>query len=103
MKEFVFHGTSKDNRRYTVVGYTDNQEKNAVNFAVALCSKHDNFCKKTGRFLASKRVLSENKYVKFLFTIDEQTDRIKFNREVKTLLYNLDWVSVYFSAFKKES
>lgn len=99
MKEFIFHGKNKDNRRFTVVGYCDEAQPNSVKFGVAVCSKKDNFCKKTGRLLATQRANSEDKFIKFLFTVDEVSNRLEFNREVRTLLYNLDWVSVYSRKF----
>ena len=99
MKEFIFHNTHTDGRRYTVVGYSDSEQPNSVRFAVSLCAKEDRFEKKIGRAIASKRVLLENKYVRFIFNTSEAADRSEFNKEVKTLLYNLDWVSVYFKKY----
>lgn len=58
-KVYYYHGTLKDGTRYTAAGVFDNSAK-TLTIAYAICSRKDQFCKKSGRIKTLGRLKSKS-------------------------------------------
>lgn len=79
MNEFYFH--TKQSPRVTISARVDGE---TMCFSAARCGKRDQFCRKTGRLIASGR-LQKNKCIRTLTVPDNADTRQLFVTEAKTL------------------
>lgn len=59
-KIFYYHGKTVDGRRFTVAGIFDSTINDNLLLGLALCSKNDQFVKKTGRHKAAGRIFADS-------------------------------------------
>lgn len=77
-----FHGRTKDNCRYTVAGYV---EDNEITLGISICSTQDVFVKSKGRKISTGRLLNQRYGNRgSLKTIQKEDvgNRLKFLHEV---------------------
>jgi hypothetical protein len=56
-KVYYFHGKLNDDTRYTVAGEIYGED---LHLGFSICSKRDQFCKKTGRVKATGKMMSKS-------------------------------------------
>ena len=71
---FYYHGETADGYRFTIAGnYTSSNDDNEIDtiaMGISLCSKKDQFIKKTGRQKAKGRILSLDLHGKFYSSLE---------------------------------
>lgn len=75
---FYFHGVTAESfeRNFTLAGmFTQDTVVKRLVLGIALCSDHDQFCKKKGRLVATNRVLNQKDECpgRIYLTIDDHT------------------------------